>query len=319
MRSLINAIKNVLKLVISFILIPFIKYKFLIDSKSLPLTADHYHVYYHIHCSYWVALKKFPDLINCPDYNDKIQWLKLFDNKEVLIQCVDKVLVRNYVESKLGEGYLPEIYQVCDGYNDISLETLPQSFVLKTNHDSGSVFLISDKEKNDWIAISKGVEASLKRKFGVWGGEWPYSYVKPKVFAEEYLGLGEGSAPADYKFHCVNGEVKWLQYICDREGTAKEAITDSSGAILNLHLSERLLPMTKFNPPGLFKRMVEIAEILSEEFKYVRIDLYLIDNQIFVGEMTFFPMYGTYKGSGIVELGEMMDFERDKYFPCVKV
>ena len=308
-----SVIKRVVKKVLVIVIRPFILYKLFQDSKILPLVEGHRNTYIQLHTSYWLAFFKFPDLIKCEDFNQKIQWLKLFDNHQSMIKCVDKVLVRDYVSEVLGDGYLPELYQVSNSFSELDLSQLPESFVLKTNHDSGTVFLVLDKAEANYIAVEAKVKEALSEKFGSYGGEWPYLQLAPKVFAEEYLEPSSAKPPADYKFHCVNGKVKWLQYIYDRGSDTKEVIVNAKGEVLDIHFDENMVSMREFEVPNEFGGMVLIAEKLSKPFKYVRVDLYLVDGEIVVGELTFFPMYGCYGGKGQSALGEYLDFDRSEF------
>ena len=305
--------KRFIKKILSALILPFIYYKFKKDSKELPLERGHYRTYIQLHTSYWMTFLKFPDLIYGDDYNQKIQWLKLFDNDALMIQCVDKVLVRDYINDVLGTGYLPDLYQSQSAFDLLDLNILPKSFVLKTNHDSGTVFLVKDKEMLDISKYRYKIESSLKNKYGTYGGEWSYKYVKPLVFIEQYLGGPNDPPPADYKFHCVNGEVKWLQYIYDRADDVKEVIVDPSGKVMDVHFDTKMKHEIFFHVPKEFSNMISIAEKISNNFKYVRVDLYLIEGMVIVGELTFFPLAGCYRGKGQVKLGHYLNFNRSDF------
>ncbi|MEH6345147.1 MAG: ATP-grasp fold amidoligase family protein [Bermanella sp.] len=312
-----SVIKNGIKKALAIAIRPFILHKFFKDSKVLPLEEGHRTTYTQLHTSYWLTFFKFPNLIKCEDYNQKIQWLKLFDNTPLMIKCVDKVLVRDYVTEVLGEGYLPELYQVADSFNELEFSKIPEKFVLKTNHDSGTVFLVKDKDKANYSKMEAQVKRALNERFGSFGGEWPYLQVVPKVFAEEYLDPTNPKPPADYKFHCVNGKVEWLQYIYDRGIETKEVVADSRGKVLDIHFDESMTSVREFERPIELKVMVKIAERLSKAFRYVRVDLYLVEGKVQVGELTFFPMYGCYSGGGQALLGKYMDFDRTEYLSPV--
>ncbi len=129
----------------SILLSAIIKTKWLNDKRQLPLTPANYELYNIIHRRYWDILHDFPNLINCHDFNDKIQWLKLFDQSPEIVSCVDKILVRDYVRERVGEEYLVKLFQVHDYFSQIDFDALPKSFVIKTNHDAGSVILVRDK------------------------------------------------------------------------------------------------------------------------------------------------------------------------------
>ncbi|MGB0128537.1 MAG: ATP-grasp fold amidoligase family protein [Rhodocyclaceae bacterium] len=296
----------------------FVPIKWVSDVKRTPLTREHYDLYKQIHRRCLQKLGRFPDLVRCPGYNDKIQWLKLFDQSEEVVLCSDKLSLRDFVERRLGPGYTPKVYQVGNTFSEIDFSALPQSFVIKTNHDSGSVILVPDKAKLDMERAKTRIERSLARRYGWKKGEWAYRWITPKVFVEEYLSPGSVSAPADYKFHCVNGQVKWLQYIFDRGRDVKETITDPAGNCLGISFDHKMRSVTGFERPAQWEQLKRVAEKLSGGLSYVRVDLYLIGDSIFVGEMTFYPKNGCYLGDGQRVLGKLLDFDRStaKPFLC---
>jgi hypothetical protein len=260
--------------------------KWLYDRFRLPLLPEHYPLYRIIQQNYHKQLGCFPNLVNCRDYNDKIQWLKLFDQDEAEVRCSDKLLVREHVRERVGERYLVPIYQVADRYAGIDFSKLPNSFVIKTNHDSGTVMLVRDKGKLDHNQATLRIDASLQRIYGWQNGEWGYAGIKPKVFVEQFIDPENLSAPPDYKFHCVNGRVQLLQFIYDRGMAPKE-------------------------------QMIAVAEAIAKGFKYVRVDLYYSSGRIYAGEMTFWPMAGCYHGDGQKRIGAYLDFDRRTVKPPI--
>jgi len=136
------------------------------DKRHLPLTPDHWELYDIIHRFCWRELGEFPNLINCRDYNDKMQWLKLFDQSKEIIRCTDKVRVRDYVRERIGEKYLVKLYQAHDHFYEIDFNALPKEFVIKANNDSGTVILVRDKSKLDYQAAAAQVEAALQQPMG---------------------------------------------------------------------------------------------------------------------------------------------------------
>jgi len=161
-----------------------IRAKWLRDKRVLPLTSAHWELYNIIHHLCWRELHDFPNLINCRDFNDRLQWLKLFDQDPKIVQCSDKISVRDYVRERIGDGYLVELYQVHDRFAQIDFNALPNAFVIKANHDSGTVVLVRDKSKLDYDTVGARIDAALKRRYGWEKGEWAYSRIKPKVFVE---------------------------------------------------------------------------------------------------------------------------------------
>jgi hypothetical protein len=292
-----------------------ISLKWLHDKRHLPLTPEHWVLYHIIHRNYWQELGRFPDLINCRDFNDKIQWLKLFDQSEEIVRCADKILVRDHIRERVGDQYLVKLFQVHNHFCEIDFDALPNEFVIKTNNDSGTVILVRDKSKLDHQAAAKRVEAALEGCWGWGGGEWQYSYIKPKVLVEELLEPHNQNPPPDYKFYCIDGVVKFCHYIYDRGPDAKEQTIDAEGNDLATELYPHFKLGTDFRKPALWSEMVRVAQELGRGFKCVRVDLYCTGDRIYAGEMTFTPMAGVYKGKGQKRLGKLLDFERSTYKP----
>ena len=288
--------------------------KWLVDRLNIPLDSSHKELYKIIHRLGYSQLNRLPDLVNCQDFNDRIQWLKLFDQDREIIRCSDKLGVRERVKERLGEAYLAKVYQVVDRFSEIRFEDLPSQFVIKTNHDSGTVLVVRDKSKIDYEAAKSRFDQALRRAYGWANGEWAYAYVKPKVFVEEYLEDSSGSPP-DYKFYVVEGTARYCHYIYNRHESAKEQVINIDGEDMRLELYPSFTYGNDFKKPGQWGSMIAIAEAVGRGFKCVRVDLYLIDSRILVGEMTFWPMAGHYKGKGQKAIGQLLDFDRTTFKP----
>lgn len=290
------------------------------DRKNLPLEQEHKPLYYAIHEMFLREMVKFPDLTNPRGFNDKIQWLKLFDQDPKIIRCSDKLGIRGYVKERIGGGHLPALYTTASSFGEIDFSSLPESFVLKTNHDSGSVILVKKKHSFNQKPARKKLNKSLTRTYGWEKGEWAYSFIKPIIFAEEFIGAPlQGTPPPDYKFHCSNGRVKWLQYIYDREESPKEVIITREGTPLDIHFDHNMSHSMDFTPPSEWESLIETAEALASGFKYVRVDLYLTSGTIYIGELTFFPLKGCYKTPVQEELGLLLDFDLTTHKPPLAV
>jgi hypothetical protein len=288
------------------------------DKQALPLTSSHRELYEIIHRFCFGHLGYFPNLSQCRDFNDKMHWLQLFDQRVETVQCTDKLGVRDYVEKLVGTKYLLPVFQIADNFDGLIFEKLPSSFVLKTNHDSGSVVIIKNKYEFDLKGAQIKFENALKRAFGWTHGEWSYSYIVPKIFAEKLIDTKDEVPPPDYKFHCVEGEVRFCQYIFDRGVATKEQIVDRYGIDLITHLDPNFRRVIGFARPECWEEMISLAECLSANFKYVRVDLYCSGRNIYVGEMTFWPYAGIYPGNGQKVLSHLIDFDRTTYKPLVQ-
>jgi hypothetical protein len=294
-----------------------INVKWLTDKRHLPLTTDHWALYDIIHRFCWRELQDLPNLIECRDFNDRIQWLKLFDQSADIIRCSDKIAVRDFIRQRVGDKYLIGLYQVCDHFHEIDFQRLPGSFVIKANHDWGSVELVTDKETIDLTALEGRFESALSASFGVESGEWAYRHICPKIFVEGYIGDPCNGPPPDYKFQCVDGVVKFCRFTCDRGIDTKEIVLDRNGDSLGMVMDERFKLLSIFQKPEEWEQLVDIAEKLAQGFKCVRVDLYFAGGKIYVGEMTFFPMAGVYAGEGQKRLGHYLDFDRTTFKPLI--
>lgn len=291
--------------------------KWNLDSIGLPLAPAYYGLYRIIHAEYFRRFSYFPNLNPARSFNEKMQWLKLFDQRYETVRCSDKIEVKSFASERIGNKYIVPVHQVASMFGNINFASLPTSFVLKTNHDSGSVFVVRDKNVADLTLIGTRLNDALKRPYGWMLGEWAYRFVRPKVFAEKLIDSGPDALPPDFKFFCVNGKVKFLHYIYDRSSCPKEIIVDPSGRVLDARLYTAFEQGIEFNRPVQWEEMIWISETLSQDFQFVRVDLYERQGDLFVGELTFWPMSGFYMGAGQVELGKLLEIDQNKFRPFV--
>ncbi len=256
-----------------------------------------------------------PHLVNPRNLNDKIRWLELFDQDEEMIRCADKVRMRDYVRERLGPGYTPVLYQVCDRFRDIEFNALPEAFVIKTNHDSGTVFPVRDKKEFRKQDAEEKIEEALKRPFGWRKGEWHYQYIPPKVLVEEFLEHDSPGWLPDYKFYCVEGTVKCCRYISDRGLNMKQQILDRDGN--DIWSSQDGQLADRLRKGGFWTAMLDIAERLSKGFRFVRVDMYQYRKRVLVGELTFFPNAGIYVLENQKDIGCIIEFDRSLIKPCI--
>jgi hypothetical protein len=296
-----------------------IRIKWQWDRFHLPLTPDHWELYKIIHKLSWRELKEFPNLIRCRDFNDRMQWLKLFDQSETIVRCSDKILVRDYIRERIGDSYLVNLYQTCEHFTRIDFEALPNCFVIKTNHDSGTVILVRDKGQLDKLAAQTRINNSLKHEYGWQNGEWAYAFVRPRILVEEFIEPEKLTPPPDYKFYVIEGKVRFIHYIYDRDysydhgSRTKEQTLDPEGNDLVTPLYPTFQYGNAFQIPKCWKEMTWVAEQLGNGFKYVRVDLFCWNNRAYAGEMTFWPGAGLYKGKGQQKLGQLLSFDRRTY------
>lgn len=240
---------------------------------------------------YRFYMKKKCNIDNPITYNEKLQWLKLYDRNEYYTKLVDKYEVKKIVSNKIGEEYLIKTLGVWDNFDDIDFNKLPNKFVLKCTHDSGGIVICTDKNKLNIKKARKKINHCLQRNYYLNHREWPYKNIKPRIIAEEYYVDESGKELKDYKFFCFNGKAKMLFVATDRPFDTKFDFFDMNFKhlpIINGHpnaTSEILKPKN-------FDKMIEISEKLSSGIPHVRIDLYNVNGEIKFGEMTFYHWSG---------------------------
>lgn len=279
------------------------------DLSILPLRESLKEIYFNAQYSHFLANNCLFDISNPITLNDKIQWTKFFDQSYDVVKCTDKIKVKEYAREKLGKDICAKVYQQEKNIESIDLGTLPNSFVIKTNHDSGTTFIVQNKNQFSFQKTFEKIKKSLLQTYGQKDGEWSYSMFTPLVFVEEYLTDENNKYAQDYKFFCGKGKVFFCHYIYDREKNTKEQIISKEGKPTKYYLDPNFKKGNNFNKPKSWKEMVEIASQLSEPFKLVRIDLYSINEKVYLGEITFWPYAGRYKGEDQKEISELVTLD----------
>lgn len=246
---------------------------------------------------YWIKLNRLPDLKNPKRFTEKLQWYKINYRNPEMNRCVDKSTVRSYVEEH-GLGHiLTKCYGVYDNLADIDFDKLPDAFVIKRTNGGGGldVMICRSKATFDLEAARKTIQGWLDRPATRKGGgrEWAYVGLKPRVIIEEYLENPENpeAGISDYKFFCSKGEVLGLVVDVDRYIDHKRNFYTPEWKYLDVSSDCANFGDTLPKPAG-FEKMVEIAGQLSKEFPFVRVDLYLINERVYFGELTFYPWSG---------------------------
>jgi len=249
-------------------------------------------LYASIHYEYFTGKKLKWDAPT--EFNEKIQWLKVFYRPQILTQLVDKYAVREYIKSKIGSQYLNELYQVCDNPEDINYDSLPNKFVIKTNHASGYNIIVSNKSELKINQANKVLKKWLKiNQYYRMGQEWAYKDVKPKLIVEKFLENKEESSLVDYKFYCFNGTAKLIQVHLDRDQNHKKGFFDLDFNPLPFrNASPDKSISSKIMKPDNLDEMKDLSEKLAKNFPFVRVDFYSINGKSIFGEMTFYPSDG---------------------------
>ncbi len=256
-----------------------------------------------------------PNLTSPRTFNEKLNWLKLYDRQPIYTTMVDKIEVKKYVAAKfggLGINVIPTL-GVWQSAEAIDFTSLPDQFVVKCSHDYGSVRIIRDKSQLDVDSLKEHLNKRLKTKFYLLGAEWPYKHVKPQILIEPYMGELN-----DYKFFCFNGVVKCFEFAFDHTAsTCKANYYDRNRALLDFeHVG--FLRDVNFSPPfDSVDEMIAIAEEISRNIPFLRVDLYDIKGKIYLGELTFYPTagYGRYEPmEANYELGSWLELPKKRRF-----
>lgn len=244
---------------------------------------------------YWVYMGKFLNLDSPLDFNQKIQWLKLYYRDHRYITCADKYAVRSYVAEKIGEEYLNKCIGVYSSVEEIEFDKLPNRFVLKATHGSGWNLICSDKKSFNWKKACRKMRRWLKSDFSKVGREWQYHLIKPQIICEAFLEEEDKTPLKDYKLFTFKGETKFIALEFDK--------SDGSH-FLNIYNSEWEFQPDKrigvlndsevaTEAPKCLKKMIEIARTLAEDFPMCRVDFYVLGGErIVFGELTFTPGKG---------------------------
>lgn len=250
---------------------------------------------FYLKVRYFCRFQKRLRLDNPQTYNEKLQWLKLYDRNPLYTQMVDKIEAKSYVASLIGKEHIIPTIGIYDTVEEIPWKKLPNQFVLKCTHDSGGIVICKDKSTLDIKKAIAKLSKGLKKSYFYENREWPYKNVKPRIICEEYMVDESGYELKDYKWFCFDGKAKALFIATERGSSTEETKFDFYDMDFN-HL-----PFTNGHPnssrqikkPAGFEKMKEIAGMLSKGIPHVRVDLYDINGKIYFGEMTFFHWSGT--------------------------
>ena len=229
-------------------------------------------------------------------FNEKLQWLKLYNRNPLYTKLVDKNDVRSFIKEKIGEEYLIPQIGVYNEVSEIDFSKLPEKFVLKCTHDSGGIVICKNREKLDLEKSKSKLEKHMKNNYFYWGREWPYKNVKPRIVCEEFIEDGKNEDLIDYKFMCFNGKVK-CSFVCLNRNSKEGLNVDFYDREWNKMPFERHYKNSNITleKPKQYEKMIELSEKLAKDFPFVRVDFYEVKEKIYFGELTFFP------GSGLEE------------------
>lgn len=230
------------------------------------------------------------NLDNPQTFNEKLQWLKLYDRKLEYSKYVDKYSVRSYISKTIGEEYLIPLIAIYNNVEEIDWHSLPNKFVLKCTHGSGSNIICIDKSKLDIGDAKKKLRKWMKKSWYWFGREWPYKNVKPRIVCEKFIS-DKDITPDDYKVLCFNGKAKLIEVHIDRFGAHKQDFYDinwkktsiSQGGTVSNFIYEK---------PKQLKDMIQLSEKIASNMYHVRIDWFVVHDKLYFGEITFYDGAG---------------------------
>ena len=244
--------------------------------------------------TYYLTFRKKLDLDNPQTFNEKLQWLKLYDRREEYTQMVDKYEAKKFVANLIGEEYIIPTLGVYDSFDEIDFDKLPNQFVLKCTHNSGGIIICRDKASLDIPKARKQMTKWLKKNPFWSNREYPYKNIKPRIIAEQYMEDESGYELKDYKFFCFDGEAKYIFVATDRGKEGEETKFDFFDMDWN-HLpftNGHPNSPTSINKPENFEEMKALSRKLSTNMPHIRVDLYNISGKIYFGELTFYHWSG---------------------------
>lgn len=244
---------------------------------------------------YKMCLNKTLNLDNPQTFNEKLQWLKLYDRKPEYTKMVDKYEVKKYVANIIGDEYIIPTIGIYNNFDEINFEELPKQFVMKCTHDSGGIVICKDKQKLDLKEAKIKIKRSLKNNYFYFGREWPYKNVKPRIIIDEYIEDNIRHELVDYKIYAFNGQCDYVMACFDRfNGGPKFIYFDREWNIKKEFSKDGLKYGENINlsKPKNIDKMFECAEKLSQGIPFVRVDFYEANGKMYFGELTFYPSSG---------------------------
>ena len=247
-------------------------------------------------------------------YSEKLQWLKLHDKNPVYTRLCDKIAVREFVRERVGEAHLIELLGVWEKPEQIDFAALPDRFVLKCSHDSGSAIVCNDRATFDVRAARRALKRKLRRDYSIAGREWPYHDVPRRVVAERFQAGADGRQAAEFKFFCFDGKVRLVLICTNHENRYAGNYTYTPDfSLFPIYQSIFIEPEDpKIPRPRQYEEMISLAERLSAGFVHMRVDLYDTAEGVTVGELTLHSSSGlsqtmTQQGDRI--LGEWLNLD----------
>lgn len=272
----------------------YIFYKFIILIR--PIITDKL----YLKLLFFNKLGQWPDLNNPKSFNEKLQWLKLYDHNPVYTIMADKVKAKDWVAERIGWEHIIPTLGVWEKAEDINFDALPEKFVIKCNHNSGlGMYICQDKSKMNQDLVRKELAKGLKEDYYAGKLEWPYKNIQRRILAEEFMVDESGFELKDYKIFNFNGEPVLIEVDFDRFSNHKRNFYSPNWKLINLEIQYPSDSIRKIEKPSCLDKMLEFARILSKGVPHLRTDFYVINDKIFFGELTFYHEAGVGRFSSV--------------------
>jgi hypothetical protein len=231
---------------------------------------------------------------NPKTFNEKMNWLKLYDRKAEYTTYVDKYKVREFIAKTIGEEYFIPLLGVSNNPDEIDFDNLPNQFVLKCNHDSGGLCICKDKSIFDIEVAKIKIRNSLNYNFYKKRREWPYKNVPRKIIAERYMVDESGYELKDYKVMVFNGKARYIRVYFNRSKNTGLNINwyDLNWNFCDIRMAEPPDRSVRHQKPECLNKMIQLSEIIAKDIPFARVDWYIINNKLYFGEITLYPDSG---------------------------
>ena len=241
-------------------------------------------------CVYWLKNGEYLNLHSPKTFNEKLNWLKLYNHNPLYSIMADKYRVKEYVKNTIGSEFVVPQYGVWEKFEDIDFNNLPQQFVLKANHDSSGAIICLEKCTFDYIVLNAHFKKLLNRNYYYFLKEWPYKNIKRRIIAEMFLTDGTGTELRDYKFLCFSGKPVYM-YCTNKGEYIRENFYDMDFNPVNIsHGYDKI--ETPIEKPSGFETMKLLATKLSNNIPFIRIDFFQINDKVYFSEFTFYDWGG---------------------------
>lgn len=241
---------------------------------------------------YYFRLNKHLNLKNPKTFNEKMQYLKLYNRRFILTKMADKYAVKELVTSLIGKEYVVSLLGVWNGFDEIDFDALPKKFVLKTTHDCGGVFVCKDKKEMNKHNVRKKMEEHLTYNYYTHAREWPYKAIPRRIIAEEYIEDPSQECLVVYKVFCFGGK-PYLVQVIQGDKTERETIDyfDLEWKLLSI---KQNYPNSKVHmeKPNCLSRMLDLSEKLAGDMPFIRVDWYIVGDKLLFSEFTMYSDAG---------------------------